>query len=69
MRAAGLRGRTPRRWRKTTTANPDATARPDLVGRDFTPNAVDLDQRWCGDITYIRTWQGWLDLATVIDWG
>ena len=23
--------------------------------------------RWCGDITYIRTWEGWLYLATVID--
>jgi putative transposase len=23
--------------------------------------------RWCGDITYVPTWQGWLYLATVID--
>ncbi|WP_328522730.1 IS3 family transposase [Kribbella sp. NBC_00359] len=44
--------------------------RPDLIGRDF---AVDpdepaaLDTRWCGDITYIHTWEGWLYLATVID--
>jgi transposase InsO family protein len=67
MRAARLRGRTPRRWRTTTTADPTAPARPDLIGRDFTPNAFGLDQRWCGDITYIRTWQGWLYLATVID--
>jgi transposase InsO family protein len=22
---------------------------------------------WVGDITYIRTWEGWLFLATVID--
>jgi transposase InsO family protein len=67
MCAAGLRGRTPRRWRKTTIADPAASARPDLIGRDFTPNPFGLDQRWCGDITYIRTWQGWLYLATVID--
>ena len=26
-----------------------------------------LNSRWCGDITYIRTWEGWLFLATVID--
>ncbi|WP_367139065.1 IS3 family transposase [Saccharothrix sp. HUAS TT1] len=26
-----------------------------------------MDTRWCGDITYIRTWEGWLYLATVID--
>lgn len=67
MRAAGLRGRTPRRWRTTTIADPGAPTRPDLIGRDFSPNAFGLDQRWCGDITYIRTWQGWLYLATVID--
>jgi putative transposase len=67
MRTAGLSGRTPRRWRTTTHADPAAPARPDLIRRDFTPNAAGLDQRWCGDITYIRTWQGWLYLATVID--
>ncbi|MGH3952276.1 MAG: IS3 family transposase [Pseudonocardiaceae bacterium] len=67
MRQAGLRGRTPRRWRTTTIADPAAPARPDLIGRNFTPNPFGVDQRWCGDITYIRTWQGWLYLATVID--
>jgi transposase InsO family protein len=67
MREAGLRGRTPRRWRKTTIADPAAEAREDLIGRDFTPNPFALDTRWCGDITYIRTWEGWLYLATVID--
>jgi transposase InsO family protein len=67
MRKAGLCGRVPRRWRKTTITDPAAALRPDLIGRDFTPNPFGLDQRWCGDITYIRTWQGWLYLATVID--
>ncbi len=67
MRAADLHGRTPRRWRTTTIADPNAAKRPDLIGRDFGPDPLGLDQRWCGDITYIRTWQGWLYLATVID--
>ena len=67
MRTAGLRGITPRRWRTTTIADPGAPVRPDLIGRDFTPDPYRLDERWCGDITYIRTWQGWLYLATVID--
>jgi transposase InsO family protein len=44
-----------------------APARPDLIPRNFTPNASEVDQRRCGDTTYIRTWQGWLYLATVID--
>jgi transposase InsO family protein len=67
MRAAGLRGKAPRRWRTTTIPDPAAPMRPDLIGRDFTPDPFGLDQRWCGDITYIRTWEGWAYLATVID--
>jgi hypothetical protein len=26
-----------------------------------------MNARWCGDITYIGTWEGWLYLATAID--
>jgi transposase InsO family protein len=67
MRQAGLRGRAAKRWRKTTIADPAAAARADKVRRDFTANAAAVDSRWCGDITYISTWEGWLYLATVID--
>jgi transposase InsO family protein len=67
MRQARVRGRTPRRWRKTTIADPAAAARADLVRRDFTADASRLNARWCGDITYVPTWEGWLYLATVID--
>jgi transposase InsO family protein len=37
------------------------------VRRDFTVNAAAVNTRWCGDITYIPTWEGCLYLATVID--
>jgi transposase InsO family protein len=67
MRSSGLHGRAARRWRKTTIPNPSATPRADLIRRDFTANAGKLNARWCGDITYIPTWEGWLYLATVID--
>jgi transposase InsO family protein len=67
MRAAGLAGKSPRRWRVTTIPDPNAGKRPDLIGRDFTTDPAATDTRWCGDITYINTWQGWLYLATVID--
>ena len=67
MRAAGLRGKTPRRWRKTTVPDPAATVPMDLVRRDFAVDAATINTRWCGDITYINTWQGWLYLATVLD--
>ena len=67
MRQAGLQGRAARRWKKTTIADPAAAARADRIRRDFTTDASRLNSRWCGDITYIRTWEGWLFLATVID--
>jgi transposase InsO family protein len=38
---------------------------PDLVYGQCAAPAPDL--LWVGDITYIRTWEGWLYLATVID--
>ena len=41
--------------------------RPDLISRDFTADAAAINFRWCGDITYIPTGEGWLYLATVID--
>jgi len=50
---------------KTTVVDPGAVAASDLVKRNFDPDAP--DQVWCGDITYLRTGQGWLFLATVID--
>jgi len=67
MRAAGLHGRAAKRWKRTTIADPAAAARADKVRRDFTADASRINSRWCGDITYISTWEGWLYLATVID--
>lgn len=63
MRAAGVRGRAPKRWRKTTIPDPAATTRADQIRRDFTADATKLNARWCGDITYIGTWEGWLYLS------
>ena len=66
MRDAGLRGRHPRAWRRTTIrGDEDSASAPDLIGRDFTAQAP--NERWCGDITYIKCWTGWAYLATVID--
>ena len=67
MRQAGLQGRAAKRWKKTTIPDPAAAARADRIRRDFTADASKVNTRWCGDITYIATWEGWLYLATVID--
>jgi transposase InsO family protein len=66
MRQSGLQGRAAKRWKKTTIPGP-AAARADRIRRDFTADASKVNTRWCGDITYIPTWEGWLYLATVID--
>ena len=36
-----------------------------MLNREFT--VAEPDAAWVTDITYIRTWQGWLYLAVVID--
>jgi transposase InsO family protein len=58
MRAAGLQGRHPRAWKRTTVAGQRPIDAPDLIGQDFTAPA--RDTRWCGDITYTQTVDGWL---------
>lgn len=65
MKAAGLQGRHPKAWKRTTVPGERPVPAPDLLGRDFT--ADEPNTSWCGDITYIRTWKGWAYLATVID--
>jgi transposase InsO family protein len=65
MRSVDLQGRHPKAWKRTTVAGERPVPAPDLIGRDFTAQAV--NQRWCGDITYVKTWDGWAYLATVID--
>jgi putative transposase len=65
MREAELSGQVRRRRGKTTIRVQGVRTAPDLVERDFAPSAV--NRLWCADITYIRTWEGWLYLASVMD--
>ena len=51
-----------RRWRRGTAVTAFV---PDLVRRDFNPTGP--DRLWAADVTQIRTGEGWLYLATVID--
>lgn len=64
MRAEGLVACQPKPYKVTTLAG-DGPGPADLVCRDFTAAAPGT--KLVGDITYIRTWQGWVYLATVID--
>lgn len=66
MRQAGLQGakRRGRGW-KTTITDQTAVKRPDLVKRDFTASAP--DRLWCGDFTYLRTWEGRVFFSFILD--
>jgi putative transposase len=66
MRQAGVKGakRRGKPWR-TTIADPHAPKRRDLVKRDFT--AERPDALWVGDLTYLRTWEGRMYFAFLID--
>jgi putative transposase len=65
MRLAGLSGQVKRRRGKTTIRVQGVRTAPDLVERDFDP--AEPNRLWAADITYIRTWEGWLYLASVMD--
>lgn len=65
MRALGLRGHTPRRYRKTTDSRHTKRIAPNLLERDFDVAAP--NEALVGDITYISTSDGWLYLAVLMD--
>ncbi|WP_236082288.1 IS3 family transposase [Acidipropionibacterium jensenii] len=65
MRAERLVAAQPRLRVRTTIPADDADGRPDLVERDFT--AAQPGYKWVGDITYIRTLEGFCYLAKVLD--
>jgi putative transposase len=65
MRELGLAACQPRAYKVTTIPGEQPVASPDLIDREFTAPAP--GQRLVGDITYLRTGEGWLYLATVID--
>ncbi len=65
MRCLGLVAAQPRAYKRTTVPGEQPVLIPDLIKRDFTAPAP--GQRLVGDITYLKTGEGWLYLATVID--
>jgi transposase InsO family protein len=65
MAELGFEGESGRTKIRTTVVDRAASAASDHVRRDFNPPSPNM--AWCGDITYLRTGEGWLFLATVID--
>jgi putative transposase len=65
MKRAGLRGITRGKSPRTTVPGAAPDTRPDLVERSFAADAP--NRLWVADITYIRTFAGWVYAAFVID--
>lgn len=65
MRKAGLRGCMRGRKKRTTRRDPGAAPAPDLVCRRFAAAAP--DRLWVADITYLKTDEGFLHLAFILD--
>jgi len=65
MRKAGVKVRYRKKYKVTTNSQHQQPVYQNMLARNFAtdrPNQVSVQ-----DITYIRTQQGWLYLATVID--
>jgi putative transposase len=65
MRSAEISGLVPKKRGRTTIRVPGVRVADDLVERRFRPAQPNV--LWLADITYLRSWEGWLHLAAVQD--
>jgi putative transposase len=65
MKERGLVGEMKKKWRHPSGPLTTDPCEPNKLDRDFAAPAP--NRRWACDITYIRTWEGWLYLAVVVD--
>ena len=65
MKAAGISGLVRRNVARRRSGFPGVRVADDLLLRDFT--ATEPNTKWVADITYLKSWQGWVYLAAVQD--
>jgi len=65
MAAMRLQAKPRRRFVRTTLSDHDHRAAPNLVRQNFSAEAA--NRVWCSDITYVRTWEGWVYVTVIID--
>ncbi len=65
MKQQGLESKSKRKFKATTNSNHGRPVAPNLLDREF--RVGQPDTVYAGDITYIRTDEGWLYLAVMID--
>ena len=65
MRQEGLYGKQRRRFKATTDSSHKKPVAPNILDGNF--QVEEPNQVWVGDLTYIRTDEGWLYLAVILD--
>lgn len=65
MKTMGLKAIAKKKFKVTTDSEHTLPVYENILNRDFT--TTHINQKWAGDITYVRTDEGWLYLAVVID--
>jgi len=65
MRSMGLRALQSGKFKVTTDSDHDKPVAKDLIEQDFSASAP--NEKWCSDITYVWTDEGWLYLAVMLD--
>lgn len=66
MRNAGIRSKTKKKFRVTTDSRHDRPLAENVLNREF-HSPTEPNEARLSDITYIRTNQGWMHLAVVLD--
>lgn len=65
LQRQGLRAKAARKFKATTNSRHHLPVAPNRLEQNF--SAAAPNQKWAGDITYLRTGEGWLYLAVMID--
>lgn len=65
MHVNGIRSRTKRKFKATTTSRHQLPVFPNLLEQKFEAEAP--DQIWASDISYVWSREGWLYLAVIVD--
>lgn len=65
MRHLDLRAKARKKFKVTTDSKHNLPVAQNILNRNFTAQAP--NEKWCGDISYVWTEEGWMYLAVVID--